>query len=253
MFLQRTLLLLCIILFPLNAAGGMPITLATLDWKPYTSTSIKGQGYAARVIQLAFKKSEYEATMVFFPWARTVHMAKQEGFAGYFPEYYSEKLTEDFLLSDPFPGGPLVLFKQKSNRINYRTLEDLKLYSFGVVRGYVNTAEFDNAAYLRKEEAKNDLQNLRKLLANRIDLVVADKYVGLHLLRTHFPERMNEIDYITKPLEKKQLYLCISRNHPQAEDIVNAFNKGLSALEKNGLLQQLIKESFPSGHLDLRH
>lgn len=61
------------------------------------------------------------------------------------PEYYSEDLKKDFILSAPFPEA-LGLFKKDKN-IQFKKIDDLKPYSIGVVRGYVNTAEFDAAAY----------------------------------------------------------------------------------------------------------
>lgn len=231
-------------LAPHSSIGQIPLKLATLEWEPYIGKQLQGQGYVAQLVKLAFANSEYDVQLSFFPWARTVHMADEGEYAGYFPEYYSEAIAENFIFSDPFPGGELTFIKRKGDRISYSTLHDLKHYTIGVVRGYVNTVEFDEAAYLTKEEAKDDLQNLRKLLGNRVDLVVADKYVAFHLMRTYFPGRMAEVEYIDPPLGHKQLYLCISKKHPRAQTILASFNAGLKIIRQDGSLLRLIERSL---------
>ena len=96
---------------------------------------------------------------------------------GYFPEYYAEDLKEHSLLPDPFEGGPVGFFKRTGSPIIYSTLEELKDCKIGVLRGYVNEENFDAADYLKKEEVKDDLTNIKKLLAERIDLFVGDKFI----------------------------------------------------------------------------
>lgn len=237
-------LIACVFLLPHSSMGRTPLKLATLDWEPYIGEKLPGQGYVAQLVELAFANSEYDVELSFFPWARTVHMADEGGYAGYLPEYYSEEVAEDFFFSDPFPGGELTFFKRKSDTISYSTLRDLQPYTIGVVRGYVNTAEFDEATYLKKKEANDDLQNLRKLLGNRIDLIVADKYVALYLLRTYLSESMEDVDYIAPPLDQKQLYLCISKKYPNAQNILASFNDGLKISRQNGSLLRLIEKSL---------
>jgi polar amino acid transport system substrate-binding protein len=218
------------------------IKLSSLDWKPYIGKSLKNEGYAAEVVKKAFEISDYRAQIDYFPWARTVEMAKSGKYDGYFPEYYSKSLHENFLVSNPFPGGPLVFFKLKSKNISWSELEDLKGYNIGVVRGYVNTKEFDTADYLIKDPVKDDLTNLKKLAAERIDLMVADKFVGLYLIQKKMPRYINIIEAVEPVLEQKDLFLCISKNAKDSVNKINAFNKGLEKLKSNGELNKILKK-----------
>ncbi|WP_163337459.1 ABC transporter substrate-binding protein [Desulfopila sp. IMCC35008] len=234
----------CVLFLPPSSIGQTPLKLTTLEWEPYIGAQLRGQGYVAQLVKLAFATSEYDVKLSFFPWARTIQMARENEYAGYLPEYYSEEVAKDFIFSDPFPGGELSFFKRKDDTINYSSLQDLTPYIIGVVRGYVNTPEFDEATYLTKEEASDDLQNLRKLLGNRVDLIVADRYVVFHLMRTYLSDRTGEVDYIDPPLAQKQLYLCISKNHPNAQAILASFNAGLKIIRQDGSLLRLIEKSF---------
>ncbi|RPH42280.1 MAG: ABC transporter [Desulfobulbaceae bacterium] len=219
------------------------IRLASLEWEPYIGTKLKDQGYAAILTREAFKASGYSVEISFMPWARVVAMAREGKYDGYLPEYSAESLKADFLVSDPFPGGPLVLFKRKSDSITFTSLADLKPYKIGVVRDYVNTEEFDKALFLQKEVANNDTTNLRKLMGKRIDLVVMDKFVGIYLMKRDFPDHFEEIDILKSVLEEKSLHLCISKKSPGAEDKMKAFNEGLKIIKDNGMVETLLKEN----------
>ncbi|MFZ5571138.1 MAG: substrate-binding periplasmic protein [Thermodesulfobacteriota bacterium] len=225
----------------LPAAAEQTVTLGTLDWEPYIGQKLENQGWVAEVVREAFKRSGYAVQFQFKPWARVTFEAQKGETDGYFPEYFSEDLKKDFVLSAPFAGGPLGFFKRRGEAVTYTRLEDLKPYKIGVVRGYVNTAEFDGAAYLKKEEAKDDVTNIKKLLAKRLDLIVADKYVGLYLLKQEMPDKADSMEFIEPALEQKDLYVCITKKNPDHEKLIQAFNDGLAKIKADGTLDGIMK------------
>lgn len=226
---------------PVSAAQNL--TLATLDWEPYIGQSMPEQGYVAALVKQAYATAGYEVKYEFMPWARVVALAKNGETDGYLPEYYAESLKTDFLVSDPFPGGPLGFFKRKADAISFTTLQDLQKYKIGVVRDYVNTEEFDKATFLQKEEANDDITNLRKLAGNRLDLVVIDKYVGMYLIQKEMSDKAGELEFVSPALEEKSLYLCISKKTADAEAKIKAFNDGLKAMKDSGDLAALMKRN----------
>lgn len=233
----------CLILYlgaPSAALGTGTVSLTSLDWEPYIGQNLKNGGYVAEIVREAFARSGYKVKIAYLPWARTVLMARRGSYDGYFPEYFAEELKTDFLISDPFPGGPLVFYKRKADTLNFKNLEDLKPYRFGIVRGYVNTAEFDAADYLDKDPAVDDLTNLRKLLAKRVNLILIDKYVAEHLLKKHLPTRKEELESMEPPLEIKDLFLCLSRKDPKAQEKLEAFNKGLTQMKADGTIAVIL-------------
>lgn len=238
----KFLFLIVLFLTPFQVFG-QELKLATLEWEPYVY-SHSDQGYVAQLVKMAFAHSDYEVKLSFFPWARAVRAARYGTFAGYFPEYYSKERAEDFYFSESFPAAPLVLFKRKIDVIKYSTLRDLAPYKIAVVRGYVNTEEFDKATYLKKEKTKSDLQNFKMLMAGRVNLVAADKYVGYYLIKKYLPESLEFIDIIDPPLEMKELYLCVSKKHPDAAKILESFNNGLRNMRDNGFLENLTQRFF---------
>jgi ABC-type amino acid transport substrate-binding protein len=233
------------------APGAKPrpvVHLATLDWEPYIGQKLPDQGYTAALIREAFRDQGWEVKIEFYPWARALHLARTGAVDGLMPEYFNASRKSEFLYSFPFRGGPLVLYKRKGDAIAFstdpdtdqdRALRPLKDKRFGVVRGYLNTPEFDAATYLKKEEANDDATNLRKLVYKRIDLAVLDQRVAEYIIRTQYPTYAAKLEPMLPPLAENPLYIAFSLKAPGHERARTAFNRGLTAMQKDGRLDAL--------------
>ncbi len=233
-------LVACFIFTASTAIAGKKVVLASLDWEPYIGQKLKGQGYVAELVKEAFKRKGYDLEIKYMPWARVIKMAKIGKYDGYFPEYFAETLKTDYKVSSPFPGGPLGFFKRKGDTIKYNSIKDLIPYKIGVVRGYVNTKEFDEAGYLKKEEANDDITNFKKLLKKRIDLVVSDKFVGKYVVAQNNPTDLEYIEFMNPPLENKDLYVCISKKATNAGAIYKALEEGLKEIKADGTIDKIL-------------
>jgi polar amino acid transport system substrate-binding protein len=240
--MKKVCLVVLLLLVATPALAAEKVVLATLDWEPYIGQSMKDQGYVAAVVREAFKRGGYEVELQFNQWTRTVGLAKSGQVDGYLPEYYAEEIKEYASFSDPFSGGPLGFFKLKSSDVSYTSLQDLKGLKIGTVKGYANTAEFDAADFLAKEPAKDDLTNFKKLAAGRLDLVVADKFVGMQILQKEMPEKADDIVFVDKSLEDKDLYVCISKKSTSHDAALAAVNKGLAEMKADGSIDRILKK-----------
>jgi ABC-type amino acid transport substrate-binding protein len=224
------------------------VRLATLDWEPYIGTRLRDQGYAAALVRAAFADQGVEVKIEFYPWARALHLARTGAVDGLMPEYFNPSREQEFVYSAEFPGGPLVLYKRRADRIAFSAdpgkqqdaaLRALKDKRFGVVRGYLNTPVFDAASYLKKEEANDDATNLRKLVYNRIDLAVIDRRVADHIIHTQYPAYLAKLEPMSPPLAEIPLYIAFSRKSPRHVVALAAFNRGLAAMQKDGRVEKL--------------
>ena len=234
-------LLFCV--FTFNAHAANTVKLNTLDWEPYIGEKMAGNGFVATLVNEAFAASGYTVEFAFQPWVRAKATAKDGKADGCVPEYYLKEDLADFFISDPFPGGPLGFMKRKDEQVTFTKLEDLKGLKIGVVRGYINTEEFDKADYLSKEESNDDITNLRKLLAGRLNLVVIDKFVGLYLMQQMLPQDVDKVEFVTPSLEEKTLHVLISKKTADAEAKMKAFNDGLKIVKDSGKLDALMKSN----------
>jgi polar amino acid transport system substrate-binding protein len=227
------------------------VTLTTLNWEPYIGEALPGKGYVYEIVSEAFQSVGYQVEIRFSPWPRTVAEAESGKADGLFPEYYDENRRAHFVYSKPFPGGPVGFLARKESKITFpadpqkdlaKTLRGMKQYSFGVVRDYINTKEFDDAAYLLKDESISDEQNIQKLILKRTDLIYIDKLVAQHLIKTKFLKFSNELEFLEPPLEVKTLYIAFSKKAPDYEEKLIDFNEGLAKLQKAGAIKAIMKK-----------
>lgn len=229
-------------------AAKEPVHLASLEWEPYIGSKLPDQGYVAAVVRAAFADQGMVVQIEIYPWARALHLARIGAVDGLVPEYFNRNRESEFEFSQPFPGGPLVLYKRRGDAIGFSVdparnqdaaLRALRNRRFGVVRGYLNTPVFDAASYLVKEQASDDATNLRKLVYGRIDLAVIDRRVAEHLIHAGYPGYATKIEPMMPALAQMPLYIAFSRKSARMAEAVAAFNRGLAAMRADGRLAAL--------------
>jgi polar amino acid transport system substrate-binding protein len=248
----------------LLAPGALPaadaprktVALATTEWAPYIGQEMPEFGYVHILATRAFALAGYDVEIRFYPWARALALAREGNVAGLLPEYYDAGRTGEFAYSDAFPGGPVGFYARRDRKLKLppslatkpaAALATLKHLRFGVVRGYLNAPAFDTAPGLSRDEARDDLTNLRKLYHGRVDAIVIDRHVAEHLLRTAVPEFAAELEYLEPPLARHSLYVAFSRGAKDHEELRRAFNRGLEELELSGELAAIRRRAGLGG------
>lgn len=218
------------------------VNLASLNWEPYIGENIKNNGYVAVIAKEAFDRFGYDVKINYLPWARALEQSRKGDYDGLFPEYYDESRKIDYVFSKPFPGGPIGFYKRKESDITYTTLQDLKPYTIGVVRGYLNTVEFDNADFLTKDPGSSDEINIKKLERGRIDLIVIDKFVASRIISTRYPAFLDKLEFLEPPLEVKSLYIAFSKKSENHEKFKKAFDAGIKEMNDDGTMQKILED-----------
>ena len=203
------------------------ISFAAIEWPPYTSVAFEDKGLLADIASKAFEKMGYQVSIQFMSWARVMNEVKEGRIDAAIGAYFSEERANDFYYSDPIYASPLVFCQRKDVSIQYTNLRDLAGYRIGVVRGYVNSAEFDAAEFLTKDPVNTDALNLKKLLKKRVDLIVIDAMTATHILRTTMPNELDQLEFLRPTLEEKKIYLLFSKKVTGIEKKLDDINQGL--------------------------
>ena len=218
--------------------------LTSLEWPPYSSANLPQQGAAIAIATAAFANMGYTLKVNFFPWSRAVafSQAPDNHYIGYFPEYYSDEIAQNFIYSDAFASGPLGFAERKDNAINWTKLEDLAPYKIGVVQDYINTKRFDEmvkAEVLTAPTTLNDTTNLKKLVGRRVDIAVVDKHTMNFLFKTDpaLARHAEEVQFNAKILAEKKLYICFNKTE-EGYQMANIFNQGLKSIDIAEILSQ---------------
>ncbi|WP_430459683.1 substrate-binding periplasmic protein [Thalassolituus sp. LLYu03] len=227
------LLLALSLVAPVKADNTVYLT--SLSWPPYSDPDMAQQGASVAVAKAAFEAMGYKLVVDFYPWSRAVHLAKDGSskYAGYFPEYYSDDVAKEFVFSEAMGSGPLGFVQNAAKPVSWGSLDDLKKYQVGVVKDYVNTADFDAmvaAGALKVSEVISDKNNIQKAAFGRIDMAVIDRNVLEYSVKTdpELKKIADKVSFNDKLLEDKKLFVCFK--HTQS-DIAKIFNEGLTKID----------------------
>ncbi len=244
--MKRTLTLILILLSLQTAyskllAEEKTVSLSYVSYPPYYSEDLQNGGPLSEIIVAAFADQGYSVKREQLPWSRAIKWTADGKYDGIYTAWYRVERESDFVFSTALPGNELVLFKHKKHQISYKEFTDLKGYSIGVVRGYVNPPGFDNAG-LDLAEVTTDKQNILKLSDARIDLALLDKALGNYILRTELPpEKAMEIDWIEPTIKIEPQYVMFSKKAKNYLEKQEAFNRGLKSLTESGELKRIFE------------
>jgi polar amino acid transport system substrate-binding protein len=231
-----------ILMWPLySAAADRSVHLATLNWSPYIGEHLEGYGFGAEILRTAFERAEYDVTFSFMPWVRVLKDVEIGAYDAACFAYRSKERENRYYFTAPYARSVLGFCKRRDEDIKFQSLQDLTPYRIGVVRGFVNTPQFDTLRSLHKEEVKDELTNLKKLLNRRVDLIIIDQFVLQHLMNTHFQSQKNKVAFLDPPLIIQPLYLMFSKKLPTAARKVQAFNQAIGEMKNDGTIETIIK------------
>lgn len=170
-------------------------------------------------------------------------MAKRGHVTGIFSLSRSDE-REDWLIFPDFPihSSNNVLFYKIGSDIEFTgDIEELEGMRIGVTRGYTyaGATEFLQGTIYQLDEAPNDETNMNKLLRERIDLFICDRYVGLYLINKMGMEE--RISYFTPVISSADYYIAFTKDEKNY-GLASRFDQALrKAMEEN-----ILENYFPS-------
>lgn len=250
MYIILLILGLLFIAFSFNTFSNTSkkITAAADPWPPFVDDKNPSDGLSLEIIRAAYKTQGYEVEMVYVPWARAEAGVK-DGTYDILPDVWiNEDRKKEMLFSNYYATNDIKFIKQKMNPFQYNGLNSLKGKNIGVIRGYGYDEEFLNSKLFTREEAGNLIQNIRKLIAQRIDLTLEDEIVATHLIREYdlsVPSSqalLPRIEFVKTPLSTNYMYISAGYKNPRHKEIIEAFNKGLKIIKENGTYETIFKK-----------
>ncbi len=249
--IRKILLSILLFLYATIGVRAETVQISTGHTPPMASSAAPYQGYLSHVISVAFEQVDIYTEFVFLPWSRAYKEAKEGAFVATSYWYQDQKHLPYFYPSNAITYDRVVFFKRKSH-FDVQGLADIKRkrLRLGLTRGYTYTEELwryagQNPAVV--SVVNTDMQNFKMLLMGRIDVFVADEISGWYALNHNFsPELVQTITTVDKELFSQKGHLMFSKAHPDAQRLLQLFNRGLELAEERGLLEKL-QEDFITG------
>jgi polar amino acid transport system substrate-binding protein len=249
-------LLFCILCWVRLAGAADTVTIATEEFSPFTSETLKGNGIDCDIIRQALKVSGMEVQFMFVPAARSLKMAQDGEAVASLPWTKRPGREEDFLFSEPVIKKDCeVFFTLKGTPFDWdaasRKYERLKGKSVGAVIAYnygdpFETAEKDRTIHV--ERVSTDKINFDKLFGKRVDAIIAKRMVGKFILDNLYTaeQRSQIVQFNENNDTQENDFLVVSKKNPEAEKVLKAVNAGIQELKRSGKYDEMIK-AFESG------
>ena len=146
------------------------------DFPPfcYTDKAMKIDGLAYRALLMTFERAGEPYPMVrLMPWPRAHKLLQENPDAMTVAMTKTSERSDKFLWIGPYYQAPIYLYHLKSRAVQIDSEAQLKRYHYGVKRGGVDELFLRNAGVPdgQIDTVDEDIQNLRKLLLGRVDLV----------------------------------------------------------------------------------
>ena len=223
------------------------VTIRADEWFPMNGEPGSEQpGYMIELAQVILGESGHTVDYQVMPWKRALQSVR-EGENDCVVGAYKED-APDFLFPQEHWGFDRQFFwKKKGNDWTYNGLESLSGPTLGLIGGYAYGDEFD--AYAKENEGSkvqfihgnNALENnIKKLLAGRIDLTVESEAVMSAKLKEmgHAGELVNA----GQLGEASEMYIACTPAKPFSQEIVKLVDAGTAKLRADGRLAEIMQK-----------
>jgi polar amino acid transport system substrate-binding protein len=234
------ILAISLILLSAPISGAQTISIATGEWKPFTSPGMQNYGKFTKRVTTVLKAMGIEPHYLFYPWGRCYDAVAKGRVWAAFPYSYTKKRAEKVWFSDKLSCSKTVFFYydrgKSAVKYRYNSLKDIKAYKIGGVIGYFYEDSFKRAG-LKVDYVNKEINAIEQLKIGRIDLLPINNLVGWDLIKTHFPEDAHNFKTLPKPLSINPLCLIVSKHYPGSKKLLQRFNRALRKCLVEGLIK----------------
>jgi polar amino acid transport system substrate-binding protein len=230
------------------------LLLVTSDFPPYvfcekdatTGIELARKGIDIDLLSELFQRIGQPYSIQCLSRKRAVEKIKGGEAAGVFPGFKTpERESFALFLDDPLQLSQYSLFVKQGSEFPFATLDDLAGKRIGIERGHNVSLDFHAAASAGKyqvEEASAPEQNLKKLLAGRIDAYINNCNVVRHMAKQL--GMLERIAILPNPVTQgKPSYFMISKaaTIPDKPQLIQRLNQALHEMWQDGTVERITR------------
>ncbi len=224
------------------------VSLADNPWPPFTLGEEGGRATGGRTLTLLrsiFGSLGTSIDVRLYPWQRVLKMAEAGRIDG-IPILMRSPEREKYLTyTDRLITVHNVFYfnREKLGAFEWRTFDDLRGYTIGLVTGYTYQADFLAAIGrlgLQVEYSRSPETSYNRLYAGRVDLVIDEEIAGNAMIANH-PDWRRAFAKASKPTASYDYFMAFSKRSPFAA-CVPRINAVIRALSEAGRIDRILKE-----------
>lgn len=206
------------------------VTVAVGPWPPYHAANDVEADMMTQKVGKILQKSDLDLAVQFMPWARakTLVASKEKDIS--ISWIKTDQREQEFLFSKAIGTTKTVLYSANNYQFDIKTINDLNGLRVGHVRGYMLPKEVELAAKQGLcviDYAKDDKQNMLKLIKGRVDLIVIDTMVAQHHAQVDFAGYKPQLQAIDSFAWEQDLHIILSKTHLQADQLLSKINQAI--------------------------
>lgn len=227
------------------SAHAEMIQVVGTEYPPFTYTSPengKPTGFALELLQTMFEDLSLDSRMELFTWKRAeVMLTDNPNTLAFLAR--TEKRETLYKWVGPVYPRTLYLYRLKSRpELQLNTIDDVKPYKIGVVRGYASVTEVLNAGAPQSslDEVSADSLNIKKLFTHRIDFLPNNDMVLAHLLRQE-GYSFDQVERAFVITAEGQSYFYYGLNKATDDMLVQKLQQALDTLKSDGRYDAMLQ------------
>lgn len=232
--------------FAANTAHADTITLRADEWCPYNcAVESDKPGYGIEIAKEVFAKAGHTLDYKTLAWARALDDCRKGTINAVIGTSKNE--SPDFVFgAEHIIVSDNTFVVKKGNPWRYAGTASLEKLKLGVIQGY--SYDGDVGKYIEtnaKDKAKTDAiggdnaleQNLKKLVAGRVDATVdAKAVVSFKIMQMGLADKVELVGSV----DPSQNYIAFSPANPKSKEYAAILDKGIAELRASGRLKQIL-------------
>ena len=237
LFANLGAIMVCLIV---SAACMADLKVVASPWPPYVDARLHKDGVAMHLVTEGLRRAGYESDVTIETWPRDLQMTQSGSYDVIASVWHTKQRAESLTFSEPYIINATHFFKRRESPHAFTTLADLAGLKIGVVSGYAYGEAFYNDSDFERVTQGTVLDNLRDLIAGKLDLVLADERVALYELNVNIPAGIKKVALVPHPYASKGLRIAISQKNPDHKKIADDFNSAIAAMKEDGSYAEIL-------------
>lgn len=229
------LLAIMLLLMPVHAPART-LTMVAVEWPPYTSAHMPGNGLLTQIVRKAMSRMGHTVNVVFVPWARALEMVRTgqcDGIIGVAP---NEDRHNAMFFANPIIQHTAVLFRRTGvGSPTFDRMDELCPARVGVLRGSLYVDFLQKTPCLELIELNEPLQGIKMLLAGRITYQLEDPLFMAEMLSSFKSDERTSIQAMHPAISYSATTVAFSRAAPENLYLTDAFDTTMAQLGKEGI------------------
>jgi len=220
------------------------ITIVADEWPPYCGKPDSIQvGYGIEIAKHVFASAGHTVNYIVTPWTRAIADTRAGKYNAIIGAYKEE--APDFVFpEEEFGIAKDAFYAKTASTWTYEGLESLRAIKIGAIKGYSYGEELDT--YFKKKPQRVQyvygddpiLQNIKKLLLGRVDVIIACENVLLH--KSKEMGEPGKVINVGGTGVSGKLYIAFSPKILKSKEYADIFTKGLRKLKDSGELEKIL-------------